>query len=181
MKKLLIVVDYQNDFVTGALGFDAAVKIEDRIVEKIQEYRQMGEDGEVIFTMDTHEEDYMETVEGKNLPVPHCLEDGEGWTLYGKVAEMAEVGDKMFCKPTFPSYDLAEYLRERAYMYESVEFAGVVTNICVISNAMIAKAALPEVPVIVDAACCAGVTPESHRTALQAMKMCQIKVINEDV
>jgi len=177
MKKLLVVVDYQNDFVTGSLGFDAAVKIEDNIVEKIKEYRDMGEDGEVIFTMDTHEEDYMETVEGKNLPVPHCLEDGDGWTLYGKVAEMAEVGDKMFCKPTFPSYDLAEYLRERAYMYESVEFAGVVTNICVISNVVMAKAAMPDVPQIVDVKCVASNDPEMEEASLKVMENLHVKVI----
>lgn len=177
MKKLLIVVDYQKDFVTGSLGCEAAVKIEDNIVAKINEYRALGENGEVIFTMDTHGEDYMETVEGKNLPVPHCLEDGDGWTLYGKVAEMAEVGDKMFCKPTFPSYDLAEYLRERAYMYESVEFVGVVTNICVISNVVMAKAAMPDVPQIVDVKCVASNDAEIEEASFKVMESLHVKVV----
>ena len=170
--KILVVVDMQNDFVDGALGTKEAVAIVSKVVEKIKSY----EGEKIIFTRDTHEENYMETQEGKNLPVPHCIRATEGWELNPEI-EMLRKEDAID-KPSFGSLELASYLKEQSDV-ESIEFVGICTDICVISNVMIAKAALPEVPVIVDASCCAGVTPESHKNALEAMKMCQVKVINE--
>lgn len=176
-KKLLIVVDYQNDFVTGSLGFPAAVDIEDNIAAKIEKYRGYGEGGQVIFTMDTHGKNYMETQEGTNLPVPHCIKGEAGWDLYGKVAGFKEDQDMVFSKPTFGSIELADYLRDRADEYESVELAGVVTNICVISNMVLAKAAMPEVPIAVDASCVASNDPELGEKALALMENLHVKVI----
>lgn len=167
--KLLIVVDMQKDFIDGALGSREAKAIVGNVKEKIEAYQAAGED--VIFTLDTHGENYMETQEGKNLPVPHCIKGTEGWELD---AELKEFQGKRFEKKTFGSTALMEYVQEREY--ESVELVGVCTDICVISNALLVKAALPEVPVLVDSACCAGVTPESHENALNAMKMCHIAV-----
>ena len=170
--KILVVVDMQNDFVDGALGTKEAVAIVSKVVEKIKSY----EGEKIIFTRDTHEENYMETQEGKNLPVPHCIRATKGWELNPEI-EMLRKEDAID-KPSFGSLELASYLKEQSDV-ESIEFVGICTDICVISNVMIAKAALPEVPVIVDASCCAGVTPECHKNALEAMKMCQVKVINE--
>ena len=176
-KKLLIVVDYQNDFVTGSLGFPGAVAIEDAIAAKIEKYRGYGEEGQVIFTMDTHGNNYMETQEGTNLPVPHCIKGEAGWDLYGKVAGLKEEQDMVFSKPTFGSMELAEYLRDRSDEYESVELAGVVTNICVISNMVLAKAAMPEVPITVDAACVSSNDPELGEKALALMENLHAKII----
>ena len=171
MKKILIVVDMQKDFVDGALGTKEAVAIVDAVVEKVKNF-----DGEVIFTRDTHFENYMETQEGKNLPVPHCIRGTKGWELNPEIEALRK--EEAFDKPSFGSMELGAYLKEQENV-ESVEFIGLCTDICVISNVMITKAALPEVPVIVDASCCAGVTPESHKNALEAMKMCQVKIIGE--
>lgn len=176
-KKLLIVVDYQNDFVTGSLGFSGAVAIEDAIAAKIEKYRGYGEEGQVIFTMDTHGKNYMETQEGTNLPVPHCIKGEAGWDLYGKVAGLKEEHDMVFSKPTFGSIELADYLRDRADEYESVELAGVVTNICVVSNMVLAKAAMPEVPIIVDASCVASNDPQLGEMALALMENLHVKII----
>ena len=173
MKKLLIVVDYQKDFVDGALGFPGAEKLAGPIQERIETYRKNGD--EVLFTFDTHPENYMETQEGKNLPVPHCIEGSAGWELYPPLKVME--GEKVFCKKTFGSSELMDYLRENTY--EQIELAGLVSSICVISNALLLKATVPETPIIVDASCCAGVTPASHKNALEAMKMCQITIENE--
>ena len=170
--KVLVVVDMQNDFIDGALGTKEAVAIVPNVVEKIKNF-----DGDkIIFTRDTHEENYMDTQEGKNLPVPHCIRGTKGWELNSEI-EALRKGDAID-KPSFGSMELASYLKGLDDI-ESVEFIGLCTDICVISNVMITKAAMPEVPVIVDASCCAGVTPESHINALAAMKMCQVKVINE--
>lgn len=170
--KILVVVDMQNDFIDGALGTKEAVAIVPNVVEKIKSY-----DGEkIIFTRDTHEEDYMETQEGKNLPVPHCIRGTKGWELNPEIEALRK--EDAIDKPSFGSMELASYLKEQSDI-ESIEFVGLCTDICVISNVMITKAALPEVPVIVDASCCAGVTPESHKNALEAMKMCQVKVVND--
>ena len=177
-KKLLIVVDYQNDFVTGSLGFPAAVDIEDSIAAKIEQYRGYGEGGQVIFTMDTHGKNYMETQEGTNLPVPHCLKGEAGWDLYGKVANLKEEQDMVFSKPTFGSIELGDYLRDRADEYESVELAGVVTNICVISNMVLAKAAMPEVPIIVDAACVASNDRQLGEKAFDLMENLHAKILH---
>ncbi|MBS6644165.1 MAG: cysteine hydrolase [Clostridiaceae bacterium] len=169
MKRLLIVVDMQNDFIDGALGTKEAVEIVPAVVEKIREYQDRGD--EVIFTLDTHFEDYLDTMEGKKLPVPHCIKGTPGWELQ---TDISRFDGKKFEKITFGSLDCAKYVAEGEY--DSVELAGLCTDICVISNALLIKAAAPSVPVLVDSLCCAGVTPESHRNALEAMKMCQIDV-----
>mgnify|MGYP000894741401 CR=1 FL=1 len=174
MKRILIVVDYQNDFVTGSLGFEEAVLLEDRIAKKIDSYRKNG--WEVAFTYDTHETNYLETQEGKKLPVPHCLKNTEGWKLYGKIAALCSEGDQCFEKPTFGSMRLAEYLAKN--QYDCVELAGVVSNICVPSNAVLAKAALPEAKIVVDAACTAGNDAHLNQAALDVMKGLQMEVVN---
>lgn len=174
MNDILIVVDMQNDFIDGALGTKEAEAIVPRVLEKIR-----GFEGRVIFTRDTHFDNYMDTQEGKNLPVPHCIKDSEGWQIRAELEELRT--EPAIDKPSFGSVELSAMLaRENAENpIGSVTFIGLCTDICVISNAMLIKAAMPEVPVIVDAACCAGVTPESHNNALEAMKMCQISVINQ--
>lgn len=174
MKKILVVVDMQNDFIDGALGTAEAVGIVPAVAEKIKSF-----DGEVVFTRDTHYENYLETQEGRNLPVVHCVKDSFGWQIREGLEELRS-GVK-FDKPTFGSVELGKYLAEinTSEGIESVTLIGLCTDICVISNAMLVKAFMPEVPVIVDAACCAGVSPATHLNALEAMKVCQIKVENE--
>ena len=174
MQKILVVVDMQNDFIDGALGTSEAQAIVPLVKEKIEKF-----DGKVIFTRDTHFDDYMQTQEGKNLPVPHCIKDTEGWEIRAELEALRT--RPAIDKLTFGSVALGELLADenREEPIESITFIGLCTDICVISNAMIAKAFLPEVPLIVDAACCAGVTPQSHRNALEAMKVCQIAVENE--
>ena len=165
MQTVLVVVDMQNDFIDGAL---------DNVRKKIE-----GFEGTVLFTRDTHYEDYMDTQEGGNLPVPHCIKGTKGWEIREELEALrtTEAIDKV----TFGSSKLPEVLHKmhEANPIESITFVGLCTDICVISNVMVTKAFLPEVPIIVDAACCAGVTPESHKNALQAMKVCQVKVENE--
>ena len=173
MKKCLVVVDYQNDFVSGSLGFPEAVGLEQHIVDKIKGYRTSGD--EIIFTFDTHSEDYMNTQEGSNLPVPHCLENTDGHKLYGRVAELLQSSDKKLHKNTFGSDALYMYLKET--QFESIELVGVVSNICVISNAILAKTAQPETPVIVDASCTASNDRRLNEAALAVMESLQIKVI----
>ena len=168
--KILIVVDMQNDFVDGALGTAEAVAILPAVRARIEAAKETGED--IIFTRDTHQPNYMETQEGRKLPVPHCIENTPGWEIVPQLRELT-AGCLVIDKPTFGSVKLGEILTGR----EDIEAIGLCTDICVISNAMICKAALPEVPVTVEAACCAGVTPSSHDNALSAMKMCQIEVI----
>ena len=172
-KCALVVIDMQNDFIDGALKNDAAISIVDNVAKKIATARIVGMP--VIFTRDTHYENYMETVEGKHLPVPHCIKDTEGWQITSEL-EVLE-GDKVIDKPTFGSLELAEYLA--TLDVDSIEIIGVCTDICVISNAMLIKAKMPEKEIFVDALCCAGVTPESHMNALKAMKMCHINVWND--
>ena len=168
--KLLIVIDMQNDFIDGALGTKEAVAIVPKVAEKIAQWRSEG--GEVVFTRDTHQKEYLQTQEGKNLPVVHCVEGTDGWQISNKL----EVGaSRVFNKPSFGSMELADYVAGLASL-EEIELVGLCTGICVISNAFILKAKLPEVPVSVDSSCCACVTPESHVTALNAMKLCQVKV-----
>ena len=174
MKDVLIVVDMQNDFIDGALGTAEAVSIVPKVVEKVKAFP-----GTVIFTRDTHTENYLSTQEGRKLPVAHCIKGTPGWQIRDEL-EALRTTDAVD-KPGFGSTALAHMLAsmDRSERLSSVTFVGLCTDICVISNAMLIKAALPEVPVIVDAACCAGVTPETHKNALEAMKMCQIDVINE--
>ena len=173
MKKCLIVVDYQNDFVTGSLGFKEAEALDARIAAKIETYRKNG--GEIIFTLDTHAGNYLETREGRSLPVPHCIAGTKGHGLFGEVAARALESDKRFLKPAFGSGELYEFLKAREY--ESVELCGVVSNICVISNAVLAKTALPETPVLVDAACVASNDPALGKAALDVMASLQIQII----
>lgn len=169
--KILIVVDMQNDFIDGALGTKEAEKIVANVKEKIDTYRSNND--EVIFTRDTHFEDYLETQEGKNLPVKHCIKDTFGWQISSKL----DVADSVVIdKPTFGSTKLMEYLLSKQNISE-IQLVGLCTDICVISNAFLLKAALPEVLISVDSRCCAGVTPESHNRALESMKTCQIMVI----
>lgn len=169
--KYLIVVDMQNDFIDGALGTPEAVAILPYVKEKIEAF-----EGKILFTRDTHSTDYLTTQEGRNLPVEHCIKDTQGWQIHPSLEALRTT--EAIDKPTFGSIALV-HLLQTAKDVESVELIGLCTDICVISNAMLIKAAFPEVPVIVDAKCCAGVTPDSHRNALGAMKMCQIKVVNE--
>ncbi len=162
----------QNDFIDGSLGTKEAVAIVPKVVEKIQNF-----DGLVLYTRDTHGEDYMSTQEGKNLPVMHCIKGTTGWEICEEIAKLVKI--EPIDKPTFGSTELAEKLAamNAEEIIESITLCGLCTDICVISNAMLLKAFMTEVPVLVDAACCAGVTPESHDNALKAMAMCQIQIV----
>lgn len=172
--KVLVVVDMQNDFIDGALGTAEALEIVPRVVAKIR-----GFDGRILATRDTHQPDYPETQEGKKLPVVHCIRGTEGWEIRPEI--QALIAEQPIDKVTFGSTGLAEVLKayhEQEEPIESITLIGLCTDICVISNAMVLKAFLPEVPIVVDASCCAGVTPQSHRQALEAMKVCQIEIEN---
>lgn len=173
MKKILIVVDMQKDFVDGALGTAEAVAIVDNVVKKIENF-----DGDIIATYDTHNDNYTETQEGKNLPVPHCIKGSDGWELDSKVqAALDKKGFTAIEKPTFGSVDLPEYIRKNYNADEiEIELIGLCTDICVVSNALLMKANFLETKVSVDASCCAGVTVDSHNAALLTMKMCQVNV-----
>lgn len=174
MKKILIVVDMQKDFVNGALGTAEAVAIVDNVVEKIENF-----DGDIIVTYDTHAENYMSTQEGKNLPVPHCIKGTDGWNLDAKVqAAVDKKTYKAIEKPTFGSTELPEYIKSNYDPAEiEIELIGLCTDICVVSNALLMKANFLETKVSVDASCCAGVTVESHNAAILTMKMCQVNII----
>ncbi len=168
MKKTLIVVDMQNDFIDGSLGTKEAQAIVEKVREKIKSYQENG--GEIIFTRDTHTKDYLNTNEGKHLPVEHCIAGTDGW----KIADGLEVpGAKYVDKPSFG------WMKWDEFALEEVELVGLCTDICVVSNALIIKAMYPEIDVTVDASCCAGVTPKTHKAALETMKMCQVNVIGE--
>lgn len=171
MAKVLIVVDMQNDFIDGALGTKEAVAIVPYVKEVIENF-----DGKVFFTRDTHFDNYMETQEGKNLPVPHCIKDTDGWQIRAELEDLrtTEAIDKL----TFGSKDLIDVLAKEENI-EEITFVGLCTDICVISNIMVVKAFHPEIPLVVDAKGCAGVTVQSHLNALEAMKMCQVKIVNE--
>lgn len=171
---ILVVVDMQKDFVDGSLGTAEAVKIVPNVVKKI-----MGYQGQVVFTMDTHPKNYLLTQEGINLPVKHCIKGTPGWELVGGVKELQRDRHyKVYEKPTFGSLQLAEDLRKRneEAPITEIELIGLCTDICVVSNALLIKAALPEVLVSVDSSCCAGVTPAKHEAALETMRSCQIQV-----
>lgn len=174
MQNVLVVVDMQNDFIDGALGTKEAVAIVSNVKEKIENF-----DGTVLFTRDTHFKNYMDTQEGKNLPVPHCIKDTEGWEIRAELEALRKT--EAIDKVTFGSSELPEKLKELndTDAIESITFVGLCTDICVISNVMVTKAFFAEIPVIVDAACCAGVSPETHKNALEAMKVCQVKVEND--
>ena len=169
MKKTLIVVDMQNDFIDGALGTKEAQAIVPNVKKKIEEYRTNGNN--IVFTRDTHFSNYLETNEGKHLPVEHCIEGTYGW----------QIREELFTEP-MPIVDKLTFgnLHWKTFFdFEEVEIVGLCTDICVVSNALILKAMYPEANITVDASCCAGVTPESHKAALTTMKMCQINVIGE--
>ena len=172
MKKTLIVVDMQNDFIDGSLGTKEAQVIVPRVKRKIEEYKEAGE--QVIFTRDTHSENYLETYEGKHLPVPHCIMGTDGWQISDEIGGyFSHDKDDIINKPTFG------WLNWKDYKFEAVEICGLCTDICVISNALIIRALYPDIDITVDARCCAGVTPEKHKAALEVMKSCQITVIGE--
>ena len=168
MKKTLIVIDMQNDFIDGALGTKEAQVIVPNVKQKIKEYKARGD--RVIFTKDTHYDHYLKTNEGKHLPVKHCIKGTYGWDI---VDGLGNPGDECIEKGTFGYTDWA-------YRgFEEIELVGLCTDICVVSNALILKAMYPDIDITVDASCCAGVTPETHKAALTTMKMCQINVIGE--
>lgn len=173
MRKLLVVVDMQKDFINGSLGTREAEGIVERVAEEIGKYKKE----DVFATRDTHKENYLETQEGKKLPVVHCVEGTDGWEIDKQIAEALQ-GAEVIDKPTFGSLKLAEKIAKIAKQEEiEVTLVGLCTDICVVSNALLIKAYLPEVPIRVIASCCAGVTPESHRAALATMKMCQIEIV----
>lgn len=184
MKRLLIVVDYQHDFVDGSLGFPGAEELDERIAAKIDEYHANAD--VVAFTMDTHSAQYLQTQEGQSLPVPHCLDGTPGWHLYGKTAEAFLDRDLMFKKPSFGSAKLFEYLYKAAMVageeglqpFISIELVGLVSNICVISNAVLAKTACPEVPVCIDARCTASPDDTLNEATLDVLASLQVQVIN---
>ena len=173
MKSFLIVVDMQKDFVDGALGTKEAAAVVPAVVQKIRSF-----DGEIFVTLDTHFADYLQTAEGKKLPVPHCIRDTDGWQLNDAVA--AALGRKGYTaveKHTFGSTELPRLITQAAEGEPfSAELVGLCTDICVVSNALLLKAYFPEMPIAVDASCCAGVTPELHAAALNTMRSCQIDV-----
>ena len=169
MIKYLIVVDMQEDFVTGALGSAQAVSILPNVVEKVKRF-----DGRVIFTRDTHFANYLQTQEGQKLPVPHCIKDSDGWQI---CAELQPFAKTVVDQITVGSIDLPALLADYGEPIERIELCGLCTDICVISNAVVLKAAFPDVPIAVDAACCAGVSAESHNTALAAMRAVQIEIV----
>ena len=172
MKNYLIVVDMQNDFVSGSLGSAEARAIVPAVREKIARH-----DGPVIFTQDTHGADYLATQEGRNLPVAHCVKGTWGWEIVPELATLAHAPNaRVIEKPTFGSAELTKLLRAEAMEIGSVELVGLCTDICVVSNALLIKAALPEIPMSVDAGCCAGVTPQKHEAALETLRSCQVAV-----
>lgn len=171
-QRVLVVIDMQNDFITGSLGTKEAQAIVEKVCRKIQ-----GFDGEVLFTLDTHGPDYLETQEGRLLPVAHCIKGTPGWELEPRVRALCKTTP--IEKPTFGSTGLADVLQAK-HIYggglDEVVFVGLCTDICVVSNALLVKARLPEVPLTVDASCCAGVTPEAHQHALAVLRSCLINV-----
>ena len=169
--KILVVVDMQNDFIDGALGTPEAQAIVPNVINKINKYK--AERNSIVYTADTHRADYLNTIEGNKLPVPHCIKGTDGWKIPDKILQDGKILEKQ----TFGCTTLHDYIRTNFYDIESIEVIGLCTDICVISNVMLLKAYFPNTPIIVDSACCAGVTPESHIRALEAMKMCHIEVV----
>lgn len=172
--KILVVIDMQYDFIDGTLGSSEAVAMLPKAVEKIKDFH-----GRILATKDTHEQNYLETQEGKLLPIQHCIRGTNGWQLHSEISKFIQ--EAPIDKPTFGSVALGNLLTDidKETPIEDITLIGLCTDICVISNAMLLKAFLPQVPIIVDASCCAGVTPATHRQALETMKLCQIQIINE--
>jgi nicotinamidase-related amidase len=176
MRKLLIVVDMQKDFIDGSLGTAEAQAIVEPLIQLVKEY----DPKDIIATRDTHPENYMETQEGRNLPVPHCIRGTDGWQIRPEIAALL-FPDHVIDKPTFGSTQLAklmEILERREEDGIEIELVGLCTDICVVSNALLLKASMPETPISCDASCCAGVTPAKHEAALETMRSCQIKILN---
>ena len=174
MKKILIVVDMQNDFIDGSLGTPEAVAIVDNVVDKIISF-----DGEIIVTQDTHFDNYLQSAEGRKLPVEHCIKDTHGWQVNDKIVKALSESDNIHYveKLTFGSVDLPGLIKEIVVDDDfSIELVGLCTDICVVSNALLLKANYPEKSISVDSSCCAGVTPESHKMAINTMTMCQIEI-----
>lgn len=179
--KILIVVDMQNDFIDGSLGSPEAKSIVSKVVEKINQYKE--QNNIIYYTLDTHNEYYDKTLEGRKLPIAHCIYGTNGYNLNNQVKEA--LGDNIenkACKVTFGSVDLIRYLSinmYKKYDIDEVELVGLCTDICVVSNALLARAYFPNMPITVDASCCAGTTIKKHKAALEVMKSCQIDIINE--
>lgn len=173
MQDILIVVDMQNDFISGSLGTSEAQAITPNVLRLIKDF-----DGKIIFTKDTHEANYLDTKEGKNLPVAHCIKGTQGWEIEKSLLPYTK---EIIEKPTFGSLELVKRLQDldREEKINTITFVGLCTDICVISNVLLTKSAFLEAEIIVDASCCAGVSPQSHKNALEAMKMCQIKIVGE--
>lgn len=189
MFKLLVLVDLQNDFIDGSLGTPEAQAIVPRVVEKIRKY-DSNENTLVLFTKDTHYDDYLDTLEGTILPVKHCIENTPGWSINKEIANAVAAHDFLgysskkiinsrVYKNTFGSDDLEDFLIKHKDEIKEIEFVGLCTDICVISNVLMARQKMPNVEITVDASCCAGVTPEKHKAALEVMRSCQINVIGE--
>ena len=181
--RVLVVIDMQRDFIDGALGTAEAAGIVDAVENRIE-----ASDGELIlFTQDTHQHDYLDTPEGKKLPVVHCVQGTTGWEIDQKILtawrnhtntiRLPHLADNCFTKPVFGSVELVQFLQEHSPNIMGIELLGVCTDICVISNALMIKNTLPHIPISVNAACCAGVTPESHQAALTVMQMCQVDIV----
>ncbi|MQN00768.1 MAG: cysteine hydrolase [Lachnospiraceae bacterium] len=172
-RKILIVIDMQNDFIDGSLGTREALAIVPDVIKKIKEYSS----DDVFATRDTHPTNYLETQEGRNLPVEHCIKGTDGWQIQSQISKLIRA-DHIFDKPTFGSVSLAEKIKEISEKEPvEIELVGLCTDICVVSNALLLKAFMPEIKISVDSACCAGVTPEKHEAALETMRSCQVNVI----
>lgn len=171
MKKLLVVVDFQNDFVDGSLGFEGAKDLEKHICDLIRLYQN--EQNDIIYTLDTHQNNYLETYEGQYLPVPHCIENTEGWQLYGEVKNLLK-DSLYFKKETFPSLDFANYLKDKNYNH--ITFVGLVSHICVISNAIMAKAALPSAHIVIDLKGTSSAFKDTHNDSISVMKSLQFEI-----
>jgi len=181
--KVLIVVDMQKDFISGSLGTPEAAAVVNKIIERIK----FSEDELILFTKDTHQGDYLNTAEGRKLPISHCIEGTEGWHIdetilsawrgNEKTIRLPELSENTFIKPVFGSVDLVDFLKRRSTEISEIEIMGVCTDICVISNAIMIKNTLPEIKISVNAECCAGVSPKSHQEALGIMQLCHIDVI----
>ncbi|MGN0432753.1 MAG: cysteine hydrolase family protein [Lachnospiraceae bacterium] len=178
MQRLLVVVDMQNDFIDGSLGTKEAQAIVPGVIERIKTF-----EGTVLFTRDTHTKNYLQTAEGKKLPIEHCIKGTKGWELQADIDSLQkELKAPVFDKITFGSKGLAEYISDNIVEFggiSSIVICGLCTDICVISNALLLKAYLPEIPIVIDSSICAGVTSQSHDNALKAMEMCQIEVVKE--
>lgn len=173
MKKALIVVDYQNDFVNGSLGFETAYMLDAKICERIEEALSSGAD--VIYTLDTHSEDYMQTREGSNLPIPHCIDGSDGHKVFGNTASYLDKAAAVIKKPVFGSWELGEFVRSKGY--DAIELCGLVSNICVISNAVICRSALPECEISVHRDCTGSGFADLNEAALSVMASMQVKII----